>query len=87
MTTGFSKPCVILARGKSCFCVDCIVNNRDTHCQNIANGYVLQWDMKYFITMPPYKDSDIIDIHDPLYSVDYERVSDLVVTGACMHSL
>lgn len=43
--------------------------------------------MKEFYTMPPYEDSDIIDIHDPLYLADYERVSDLVVTGACVHIL
>lgn len=31
--------------------------------------------------MPPFEDNDNVDVYDPLYSTNYERVSDLVVTG------
>ena len=84
MTTGQHKPPLIQLRDKSCFCEDCLNNNIMSQCVNITNGYVSQWDQKELVRMPPYEDDDNdIDIHDPIYSIDYERVSDLVVTGAC----
>jgi hypothetical protein len=82
MTTGQHKPPLIQLRDKSCFCEDCVNNNTMSQCVNIASGYVSQWDQKELVRMPPYEDDDNdIDIHDPIYSADYERVSDLVVTG------
>jgi hypothetical protein len=79
---------LIQVREKSCFCAHCIEDNPLSQCENIANGYVSEWDMKELIRMPPYEDDDIdINIHDPIYSADYERVSDLVVTGTCTYML
>lgn len=82
MTIGHNKPLVIHVREKSCFCVHCIENNANIQqCQNIRDRFVSQWEMKQFVAMPPFEESDIVDIHDLIYSADYERLSDLVVSG------
>lgn len=87
MTTRHHKPPLIQVREKSCFCANCVEDNPMSQCKNSANGYVSQLDMKEFIRMPPYEDDENdIDIHDPKYSVDYEHVSNLVVTGECVHT-
>ena len=69
-------------REKSCFCIDCIEDNANIdQCENIRDGYVSQWEMKQLISMPPFVEDDNVDVYDPLYSANYERVSDLVVIG------
>ena len=51
-----------------------------SQCKNIANGHVSGWKWKEIIRSPPYEEDDNdIDIHNPIYSTDYEQVSDLVV--------
>ena len=51
-----------------------------SECENIANGYVSYWDLKDIVRKPPFEDANI-DIHDPIYSTDYEHVSNLVMAG------
>ena len=73
MTTGQHKPPIIQVREKSCFCDACINNTAMSQCKNIANGYVLEWKWKEIIRSPPYEEDDgDIDIHNPMYLVDYE---------------
>ena len=51
-------------------------------CENIVSGYFSHWDLKDIVRKPHFEDADIdIDIHDPISSVDYECVSDLVMVG------
>lgn len=53
-------------------------------CENIVNGYVSHLDLEDIVRKPPFEDADIdidIDIHDLIYSTDYERVFYLVMTG------
>ena len=86
MTTGNHKPPVIKVRVKTCFCDDCIKDNRVSACENIVNGYVSHCDLKEIVRKPPFEDANIdIDIHDPIYSVDYERIFDLVMAGLCAY--
>ena len=80
MTIGNHKPLVIKVREKTCFCDDYIKDNPVSECENIVNGYVSHWDSKEIVRKPPFEDADI-DIHDPIYSTDYERVFDLVMVG------
>ena len=82
MTTGQHKSPVIQVREKSCFCDVCIQNNAMGQCENIVNGYVFELTWTNIIRSTPYEEDDIeINIHNPMYSVDYECVSNLVVLG------
>lgn len=82
MTTGSSRPYAINVREKSWFCVDYIEENANiVQCENIRDGYVSRWEMKQLISVPPFDENDNVDVYDPLYSTDYECVSDLVVIG------
>ena len=48
--------------------------------ENIVNGYVSEWTWTNIIRSTPYEeDENDIDIHNPMYLADYERISDLVV--------
>jgi hypothetical protein len=86
MTIGNHKPPVIKVTEKICFCDDCIKDNLVSACENIGNGYVSHWDLKEIVRKPPFEDVDIdIDIHDPVYLADYERISDLVMAGLCAY--
>ena len=88
MTIGNHKPLVIKVRDKTCFCDDYIKDNLVSVCENIANGYVSHWNLKEIVRKPPFEDADIdIDIHDLVYSADYERISDLVMLGLCAYYL
>ena len=87
MTTGNHKPPVIKVREKTCFCDDCIKENLVSACENIVNGYVSHWDLKEIVRKPPFEDANIdIGIHDLVYSVDYECISDLVMVGLCAYT-
>ena len=82
MTKRQHIPLVIQVREKSCFCDAYINNNAMSQCENIANGYVSKWKRKEIIRSPPYEEDDNdIDIHNLMYSVDYESFSSLVVPG------
>ena len=73
---------MIKVREKSCFCDECMMYNPMSVCENIVSGYVSHWDLKDIVRKPPFEDADIdIDIHDPIYSADYECVSNLVMAG------
>ena len=88
MTTGNHKPPVIKVREKTCFFDDSIKENPVSVCENIANGYVSHWNLKEIVRKPPFEDADIdIDIHDPVYSADYEHISDLVMLSLCAYYL
>ena len=55
--------------------------------ENIANGYVSNWKWKEIIKSPPYEeDSNDIDIHNPMYSTNYEHVSNLVVPSVFLQT-
>ena len=82
MTIGNHKPLVIKVREKSCFSDDCIKENPVSVCENIVNGYVSHWDLKEIVRKPPFED---IDIHEPIYLVDYEHISNLVMVGFCAY--
>ena len=82
VTTGQHKPPVIQVREKSYFCNVCIQNNAIGQCENIGNGYVFEWTWTNIIRITLYEeDENDIDIHNPMYSSDYEHVYDLVVPG------
>ena len=74
MTTEQHKLPVIQVREKLRFCDICIQNNAMGQCENIVARYV------NIIRSTPYEEDDNdIDIHNPMYLADYERISDLVV--------
>ena len=54
-------------------CDACINNNAMIQCEKIMNGYVLEWKQKEIIRSPPYEEDDNeIDIHNSMYSTNYE---------------
>ena len=82
MTTEKHKPPIIQVREKSCFCDVFIQNNAMGQCKNIVIGYVSEWTWTNINKSTPYEEDDNdIDIHNPMYSSDYKRVSDLVFLG------
>ena len=83
------KPSAIKVREKTFFCDDYIKDNPVSACENIMNGYVSHWDLKEIVRKAPFEDADInIDkCHDPVYSANYEHISDLVMLGLCAYYL
>ena len=74
-------------RVELCFLDDCIKENQVSACENIVNGYVSHWDLKEIVRKLAFKDAEIdIDIHDPIYSADYDRISNLVMAGLCAYT-
>ena len=86
MSTRNYKAPVIKVREKICFCDECIKDNPMSACENTMNGYVSHCDLKEIIRKPLFEDAHIdINIHDPIYLADYERISDLLMAGLCAY--
>ena len=86
MATRNHKPPIIKVREKTCFCDDYIKDNLVSVCENIVNGYVSHWNLNSIVKKPPFEDANIdTGIHDPIYSANYEHVSNLVIIDLCIY--